>query len=195
MKRFCYLTTPKESVKPLEQISPNVWRAMRVVDNTEDEAGRILAASAKYDHEPTAEEVDADLASYKADLDRMALIQAKRQKLIEITDYNTSENVDGFLLNGTRHWLTLEERKSAKLSTDAHITLGHETTEQYLDGKLYTIPCQTLLLMLAQLEVYALNCLNNALRQKSEVEALTTVAEVEEYDVTNGYPEMLNFNI
>ena len=49
--------------------------------------------------------------------------------------------------------------------------------------------------MLAQLEVYALNCLNNALRQKAEVEALTTVEEVEAYDVTNGYPNMLNFNI
>ena len=49
--------------------------------------------------------------------------------------------------------------------------------------------------MLAQLEVYALNCLNNALRQKAEVEALTTMAEVEEYDVTNGYPEMLSFTI
>lgn len=195
MKRFSYLRIKKEDIKPLEQISPNVWRAIRVVDSTEDEAGRILAASAKYGHEPTTDEVDADLAAYKVDIDRMALEQAKRQKLMAISEYNTSENVDGFLLNGTRHWLTLEERKSAKLSTDAHITLGHETTEQYLSGVPYTLPCQTLIIMLAQLEVYALDCLNNALRQKAEVEALTTVEEVEAYDVTNGYPEMLNFNI
>lgn len=153
--------------------------------------GFVEVAQKSFDRQPTEDEIgEFEKAYYNARLDA-----AKRDKLAEIFEYNTSENVDGFLLNGTRHWLSLEERKSAKLSTDAHITLGHETTEQYLSGVPYTLPCQTLILMLAQLEVYALECLNNALRQKAEVEALTTVAEVEAYDVTNGYPEMLSFTI
>lgn len=153
--------------------------------------GYVEVAQKSFDRQPTEDEIgEFEKAYYNARLDA-----AKRDKLAEIFEYNTSENVDGFLLNGTRHWLSLEERKSAKLSTDAHITLGHETTEQYLSGVPYTLPCQTLILMLAQLEVYALECLNNALRQKAEVEALTTVAEVGAYDVTNGYPEMLSFTI
>lgn len=153
--------------------------------------GFVEVAQKSFDRQPTEDEIsEFEKTYYNARLDT-----AKRDKLAEISEYNTSENVDGFILNGTRHWLTLEERKSAKLSTDAHITLGHETTEQYLSGVPYTLPCQTLIIMLAQLEVYALNCLNNALRQKAEVEALTTVAEVEEYDVTNGYPEKLSFTI
>ena len=153
--------------------------------------GFVEVAQKAYDRQPTEDEIsEFEKTYYNARLDA-----AKRDKLAEISEYNTSENVDGFLLNGTRHWLTLEERKSAKLSTDAHITLGHETTEQYLSGVPYTLPCQTLILMLAQLEVYALECLNNALRQKAEVEALTTVEEVEAYDITQGYPEMLSFTI
>lgn len=153
--------------------------------------GFVEVAQKAYDRQPTEDEIsEFEKTYYNARLDA-----AKRDKLAEISEYNTSENVDGFLLNGTRHWLTLEERKSAKLSTDAHITLGHETTEQYLSGVPYTLPCQTLILMLAQLEVYALECLNNALRQKAEVEALTTVEEVEAYDITQGYPDMLSFTI
>lgn len=153
--------------------------------------GFVEVAQKSFDRQPTEDEISEFEKAYN----NARLNAAKSNKLAEISEYNTSENVDGFLLNGTRHWLTLEERKSAKLSTDAHITLGHETTEQYLSGVPYTLPCQTLIIMLAQLEVYALECLNNALRQKAEVEALTTVAEVEEYDVTNGYPEMLSFTI
>lgn len=153
--------------------------------------GFVEVAQKSFDRQPTEDEIgEFEKAYYNARLDA-----AKRDKLIEITDYNIATEVDGFLLNGTRHWLSLEERKSAKLSTDAHITLGHETTEQYLDGKIYTIPCQTLLLMLAQLEVYALQCYNNALRQKTEVEAMTDIEEVRRYDVRNGYPEQLSFNI
>lgn len=153
--------------------------------------GFVEVAQKTYDHQPTDDEIgEFEKTYYNARLDA-----AKRDKLAEIFEYNTSENVDGFLLNGKRHWLTLEERKSAKLSTDAHITLGHDTTEQYLSGVPYALPCQTLIIMLAQLEVYALNCLNNALRQKAEVEALNTVEEVEAYDITQGYPEMMSFTI
>ncbi len=153
--------------------------------------GFVEVAQKAYDRQPTEDEIsEFEKTYYNARLDA-----AKRDKLVEIYDYNIATEVDGFLLNGTRHWLSLEARKAAKLSTDAHITLGHETTEQYLDGKLYTIPCKTLLLMLAQLEVYALQCYNNALRQKTEVEAMTDIEEVQHYDVTKGYPEMLNFTI
>lgn len=153
--------------------------------------GFVEVSQKSFDRQPTEDEIgEFEKAYYNARLDA-----AKRDKLIEITDYNIATEVDGFLLNGTRHWLSLEARKAAKLSTDAHITLGHETTEQYLDGKLYTIPCKTLLLMLAQLEVYALQCYNNALRQKTEVEAMTDIEEVQRYDVRNGYPEQLSFNI
>lgn len=160
-----------------------------------EENGVKRVATARYASEPDAEQVQADYAAWRKRHDNLLLNQAKRDKLVEIYDYNIATEVDGFLLNGTRHWLSLEARKAAKLSTDAHITLGHETTEQYLDGKLYTIPCKTLLLMLAQLEVYALQCYNNALRQRSEVEAMTDIEEVQNYDVRNGYPEQLSFNI
>lgn len=142
----------------------------------------------EYPDENTIQEIEAEYQSLRI---RLAI----NQKKCEINRYNTSDNVDGFYLNGKKHWLTLDERKAAELSTKAHITLGHETTEQCLGGVFYTIPCESLIYMLAELEIYALECLNHAKRQIAEVSGMTDIEAVEKYDVTAGYPEMLRFEL
>lgn len=142
----------------------------------------------EFPDEETIQEIETEYQSFR-------IQTAISQKISEINNYNTSENVDGFYLNGEKHWLTLDERKAAELSTKAHITLGHETTEQCLGGVFYTIPCESLIYMLAELEIYALECLNHAKRQVAEVSEMTEIEAVENYDVTAGYPEMLKFEL
>lgn len=177
--------------EPIERRN-GVYVATFLLSETED-TRRI--ATARYASKPTEEQVQTDFAEWKARHTALLLNAAKQRKLEEITAYNTSDNVDAFLLNGDKHWLTRDERAMAKLSTEARQRLGHYTTEQCLGGKFYTIPCDTLLTMLARLEDYALSCFNYAIRQQAEVNALTSLEEVENYDVTKGYPEMLNFTI
>ena len=177
--------------EPIERRN-GVYVATFLLSETED-TRRI--ATARYAYKPTEEQVQTDFAEWKARHTSLLLNAAKQRKLQEITAYNTSDNVDAFLLNGEKHWLTLDERNAAKLSTEARQRLGHYTTEQCLGGKFYTIPCDTLLTMLARLEDYALSCFNYAIRQQAEVNALTSLEEAENYDVTKGYPEMLNFTI
>lgn len=177
--------------EPIERRN-GVYVATFLLSETED-VKRI--ATARYASKPTEEQVQTDFAEWRARHTALLLNAAKQRKLEEITAYNTSDNVDAFLLNGEKHWLTRDERAMAKLSTEARQRLGHYTTEQCLGGKFYTIPCDTLLTMLARLEDYALSCFNYAIRQQAEVNALTSLEEVENYDVTKGYPEMLNFTI
>ena len=177
--------------EPIERRN-GVYVATFLLSETED-VRRI--ATARYATKPTEEQVQTDFVEWKSRHTVLLLNAAKQRKLEEITDYNTSDNVDAFLLNGEKHWLTRDERAMAKLSTEARQRLGHYTTEQCLGGKFYTIPCDTLLTMLARLEDYALSCFNYAIRQQAEVNALTSLEEVEDYDVTKGYPEMLNFTI
>lgn len=169
-----------------------VYVATFLLSETED---TIRIATARYASKPTEEQVQTDFAEWEARHTALLLNAAKQRKLQEITDYNTSDNVDAFLLNGDKHWLTRDERAMAKLSTEARQRLGHYSTEQCLGGKFYTIPCDTLLTMLARLEDYALACFNYAIRQQAEVNALTSLEEVENYDVTKGYPAMLTFTI
>ena len=177
--------------EPIERRN-GVYVATFLLSETED-TRRI--ATARYAYKPTEEQVQTDFSEWKARHTSLLLNAAKQRKLQEITAYNTSDNVDAFLLNGEKHWLTRDERAMAKLSTEARQRLGHYTTEQCLGGKFYTIPCDTLLTMLARLEDYALSCFNYAIRQQAEVNALTSLEEAENYDVTKGYPEMLNFTI
>lgn len=177
--------------EPIERRN-GVYVATFLLSETED-VRRI--ATARYATKPTEEQVQTDFAEWKARHTALLLNAAKQRKLDEITAYNTSDNVDAFLLNGEKHWLTRDERAMAKLSTEARQRLGLYTTEQCLGGKFYTIPCDALLTMLARLEDYALSCYNFAIRQQAEVNALTTLGEVENYDITQGYPEMLSFTI
>lgn len=177
--------------EPIERRN-GVYVATFLLSETED-VRRI--ATARYASEPTEEQAQTDFAEWEARHTALLLNAAKQRKRCEITAYNTSDNVDAFLLNGEKRWLTRDERAMAKLSTEARQRLGHYTTEQCLGGKFYTIPCDTLLTMLARLEDYALACFNYAIRQQVEVNALTSLEEVENYDVSKGYPEMLTFTI
>lgn len=195
MKRFINEQIKVENYNHVELLPGGIYRVMIKTTEEVDENGMIQVATAKYIHKPTEEEVTLDYQWHVETLDKMILEQAKLTKTREIKEYNSSSNVDGFYLNGVKHWLTLDERKAAELSTKAHITLGHETTEQCLGGVFYTIPCESLIYMLAELEIYALECLNHAKRQEAEVMAMTDIEAVEKYDVTKGYPEMLRFEL
>ena len=195
MKRFINEQIKPENYSHIQMLPGGIYRVMIKTTEEVDENGMIMVATAKYTHRPTAEEISEDYQWHTETLDKMMLEQAKLAKTREITEYNSSENVDGFYLNGVKHWLTLDERKAAELSTKAHITLGHETTEQCMVGVFYTIPCESLIYMLAELEIYALECLNHAKRQEAEVMTITDIEAVEKYDVTKGYPEMLRFEL
>ena len=195
MKRFINEQIKPENYRHIQMLPGGIYRVMIKTTEEVDENGMIMVATAKYTHRPTAEEISEDYQWHTETLDKMMLEQAKLTKTREITEYNSSENVDGFYLNGVKHWLTLDERKAAELSTKAHITLGHETTEQCMGGVFYTIPCESLIYMLAELEIYALECLNHAKRQEAEVMTITDIEAVEKYDVTKGYPEMLRFEL
>ena len=195
MKRFINEQIKPENYSHIQMLPGGIYRVMIKTTEEADENGMIMVATAKYAHRPTEEEITEDYQWHTETLDKMKLDQAKLVKNREIMEYNSSSNVDGFYLNGVKHWLTLDERKAAELSTKAHITLGHETTEQCLGGVFYTIPCESLIYMLAELEIYALECLNHAKRQEAEVMAMTDIEAVENYDVTAGYPEMLRFEL
>lgn len=131
----------------------------------------------------------------KKDLELEAITSiAKQKKLQEITAYDTSSNVNGFILDGEEVWLDKDTRVGLMNSTNIQKAAGQETTTLWFEGKSYTIPCDTAIQMLSALELYALECYNTTAQHKANVEALTTKEEVEAYDYTTGYPEKLNFN-
>ena len=127
--------------------------------------------------------------------DEELLRQAKETKTQEIERYDTSDKVNGFKLNGTVFWLDKATRVGLMNSTEITKAAGQETTDLWMGDVKLTIPCDTVIKLLSAIEMYALECFNVTARHKAEVNDLKTVAEVEAYDVTEGYPKQLEITI
>lgn len=127
--------------------------------------------------------------------DAELLRQAKEAKTAEIERYDTSSAVNGFKLNGTVFWLDKATRVGLMNSTTIAKSMGSETTDLWLGEAKLTIDCDKVIRLLGGIEMYALECFNVTARHKAEVNDLKTVAEVEAYDVTEGYPKQLEITI
>ena len=136
-------------------------------------------------------EVDASTLPVDPEL----LAEAKEKKIREIDAYNDSDSVNGFFINGAKVWVDAETRVKGVNGAKAKQTLGATTMSQWLGGQEFTLSPSMAVMLYAQIESYALDCQNVTEAHKSAVLALNTVEEVEAYDITEGYPEMLSFTI
>lgn len=123
------------------------------------------------------------------------LREAKDIKLSEIESYDESSEVNGIIVNGSRVWIPADKRAILKTSVDAYKALGIETITKVWEGVEYTVTADEWLFMIAKVEVYASECYNTTARHKAAVEALDNIEDVEAFDITADYPEMLEFHI
>lgn len=133
----------------------------------------------------------------KPDFEGMTLEEAKEKVLAEITAYDTSSEVNGFNVAGMTLWFSPEKRVAIEKGVRNCKAVGRESYEAWLEalGTTVSVPCDTALDWLAQIEVYALDCMNVTNKHKAAVNALTTVDEVAAYDYKSGYPSKLTFSL
>lgn len=122
-----------------------------------------------------------------------ALDVIKEEAIEQITEYDQSEDVNSFTLQGKAMWLPKETRVGLVNSVTIEKNAGKETTVLWFGGERYELPVDTALQMLSALELYALECYNVTAAHKAAVNALESVEDVVAYDYTQGYPEKLNF--
>lgn len=152
----------------------------RVICNPTDDI--LIKAGYEEYHEPVPTEAEK-------------LEQAKAEKIAEIMVYDISSAVNGFMLNGELVWLDKTTRIGLMNSTTIERDLGFETTELWLGEHNLIIKCDLAIQLLQQLEVYALKCFNVTAAHKKEVNSLSTIEEVNSYDITKDYPDKLVINI
>ena len=140
-------------------------------------------------------EIQKAFVEFSVKMDALKLKQAKVDKIAEITAYDTSDKVNGFILNGQIVWLDKATRVGLMNSTTIERDLGQETTELWLGEHNLIIKCDLAIQLLQQLEVYALKCFNVTATHKKEVNSLSTIEEINSYDITKDYPDKLVINI
>ena len=127
--------------------------------------------------------------------DEEKLEEVKAEKIAEITAYDTSSSVNGFVLNGLLVWLDKAPRVGLMNSTTIAKAAGQETTTLWLGGIKLVVDCDKAIQLLSVLEMYALECFNVTASHKATVNELTTIEEVEAYDYKTGYPKMLEMSV
>jgi hypothetical protein len=128
--------------------------------------------------EPTAEEL---------------LVRAKKDKIREIEDYDSSYSINEFYVQGASIWLDKATRAGLKLRFEAEKESGKTDTALWYNGIQYPLTIESAIDMLLKIELYASECYDNTQRHIVAVSALETMDELAAYDYTVGYPEKLNF--
>lgn len=139
--------------------------------------------------------VRSAFSQFSAKMDALKLEQAKVNKIAEISAYDTSSSVNGFILNGLLVWLDKATRVGLMNSTTIAKAAGQQTTTLWLGGLKLVVDCDKAIQLLSALEMYALECFNVTASHKQSVSELTSIEDVEVYDYKAGYPKMLEMSV
>ena len=140
-------------------------------------------------------EIQKAFSEFSVKMDALKLEQAKADKIAEIAAYDTSDKVNGFMLNGLLVWLDKATRVGLMNSTTIAKSAGQKTTTLWLGGMKLVVDCDKAIQLLSALEMYALECFNVTASHKQAVSELTTIEDVEAYDYKSGYPKMLEMSV
>ena len=138
--------------------------------------------------------VKSSFSEFIVKINAIQLKQAKAEQIAKITAYDKSSSVNSFLLNDKQRWLDVDLRRSLSYSTNILKEDGEKTVDIWFDTECETMDIDNALYMLKTLEVYAKQTNNVTHQHKAEVMALTSIEEVESYDITKGYPAKLVFS-
>lgn len=128
-------------------------------------------------------------------------VRAQRNKIAEINHFDSSEEVNQcYIIYGDQeipYWSSKAERNDLKQAVQDYKAKGYESYRLDLRdvGVSLTFPCDALLSMLSDLEVYAINCYNVTTDHIFAVNAMNTTEELDAYNYRIGYPEKLRFTI
>lgn len=145
--------------------------------------------------EYTQGDVLAAFAEFKAKLAASELATVKAQKIAEIDAYDTSPAVNGFILNGQRVWLDFGLRDRVYQGNERLQRIGRTDTTLWLGKQCYNLSIEQAQNIISHIEAYAKDCYNVTAAHKKAVSELTSIEEVEKYDITAGYPAQLKMEV
>lgn len=129
--------------------------------------------------------------------------EAKEILLAEIDAYDKSSAVNGFYLNGMLiPWSkddpsspNVDKRMGLRQNIADKVALGEENISIWMKGMSITMPCAQAEMLMRSIENYAYECFNVTAAHKKAVSELTSIEEVEKYDITAGYPAQLRMEV
>ena len=186
---------PKVELTDLKQAFIRVNEREIEVDENARNKDRLTAQGVAYEpHIVTKYEYDEELISLETYSEEGALEAVKNRKLAEIDEYDTSDNVNVFYLNGMKVWLDKDTMVGLMNSTNIAKSKNNDTTTLWLGSNKLVINCDVAIQLLSDLEMYALDCFNVTASHKKEVSEMTDIETIYNYDYKDGYRKPLVMN-
>ena len=107
----------------------------------------------------------------------------------QIKNYDTSDEVNSFLINGDKFWLD----KATRVGLMHLANCSSDDLQLVLGDQVLTIAVDTAKAFLAQLEVYAGQCYLQTQKHLLAINELKTIEDIINYDYTKGYPDKISF--
>lgn len=128
-------------------------------------------------------------------MNKFDLEKEKQRKIAKILDYDKSEGVNSFTLNGNLVWLDKDTRVGLVNSLQIEKSAGRVDTELWLNDFMYKLPIDHVLQMLVVVELYAKECYNVTQQHIANVKNLNDLNRVWNYNYTKGYPKRPSFEV
>lgn len=123
-----------------------------------------------------------------------AILQAfKEYRIDEIDEYDTSDAVNNFVLDGISGWFSRDLRVSLRDRYSIEQENGKTTTTIWINDQNIDISIDNAISFLSQLELYAVQCYDVTAAYKQVVNACSTIAEVGAIDITTNYPTIIEY--
>lgn len=117
----------------------------------------------------------------------------RKEVLYKISDFDNSNVVNEFYIQGIPVWLDKQTRAGLKLRFESELAIGQEETSLWYNDMQFPLPLKDAMQMLYAIEIYASKCYDNTHFHISKINKKETIEEIQSYDYTTGYPEKLNF--
>jgi hypothetical protein len=149
--------------------------------------------SSKWREATQSEKDNFDSGAVDIAADNNTLEGAIQKKIAEINDYNESNAVNSLTYNGVETWLTPAIRSNYLTSISSAELLGETSITFAIAGQAVTVPLQNAKILLAKIQRYADACFMVTMQHKANVSKLTSIEDINNYDITKGYPDKLAF--
>ena len=119
-----------------------------------------------------------------------------KQLLLSLqAEYDNSAEVNSFYLNGKRVWLDKATRVGLFNILNIEKASNTETTTLWFNNTSIEIQVDKAIALLTTIEKYAKQCYDNTQKHYVEINQLESIEDCLQYDITAGYPDILNIKV
>jgi len=111
------------------------------------------------------------------------------------TEYDNSTEVNSIYLNGKRVWFDKATRVGLFNILNIEKASNTETTTLWFNNTSIEIQVDKAIALLTTVEKYAKQCYDNTQKHYVEINQLESIEDCLQYDITAGYPDILNIKV